>query len=231
MRCLDKGNPWEFLEGLRVKKEELELAQAGVEIDEKDYFSIIISSLPYSLSNFASSQLAVAQFLTKKITPDDLLSMLLEESDRQWAQFQRQRVSGKGKEDSNEALSAEQSSRSKREKGQGHGHGHRHSNVTCWNCEEKGHISCHCKKPKKSKSKDDYGKQGGSRKASGSGSGSANVVEKIKRDEEEGAWVAEEAELDWFDEVVEAEESKGRMEAMIEDFGDTSGGLRHCQSC
>jgi hypothetical protein len=87
MRCLDKGNPREFLEGLRMRKEEL--PQAGVVVDEKDYFSIIISSHPYSLSNFTSSQLAAAQYLTdKKIFPDDLLSMLLEESDHQWAQFQ-----------------------------------------------------------------------------------------------------------------------------------------------
>jgi len=53
-------------------------------VEEKDYFSIIISSLPYALSNFASSQLAAAQYLSsKKMTPEDLLSMLLEESDRQ----------------------------------------------------------------------------------------------------------------------------------------------------
>jgi hypothetical protein len=220
LRCPDKGNPRDFLEGLRVKKEEL--AQAGVEVDEKDYFSIIISSLPYSLSNFASSQLAAAQFLsTKKITPDDLLSMLLEESDRQRAQFQRRRVSGKGKEDNNEALSAEGSSKLK--KGKGHGHGHKHADVMCWNCEEKGHISRNCKKPKKSKMKDDSGKQGGNGKAGGSGSGNANVAEKVTGDEEEGAWAAEEEELDWFDEVVEAMECEGRKDAMIEDFGDTSG--------
>ena len=89
MRCLEKGNLRDFLEGLRVKKEEM--AQAGVNVNEKDYFSIIISSLPYSLSNFASSQLAAAQFLsTKKITPDNLLSMLLEESNHQQVQFQHQ---------------------------------------------------------------------------------------------------------------------------------------------
>jgi hypothetical protein len=64
MRCPDKGNPQEFLEGLRVKKEEL--AQSGMEVDKKDYFSIIISSLPYSLSNFASSQLVAAQYLSNK---------------------------------------------------------------------------------------------------------------------------------------------------------------------
>jgi hypothetical protein len=82
MRCPEKMNPREFLEGLRVKREEL--AQAGVMIEEKDYFSVIISSLPIGLSNFASNQLAAVQFSSSKsMMPDDLLSMLMEESDRQ----------------------------------------------------------------------------------------------------------------------------------------------------
>ena len=60
-------------------------------MEEKDYFSIIISSLLYALSNFALSQLAAAQYLSlKKMTPEDLLSMLLKESDCQCAQFQHQ---------------------------------------------------------------------------------------------------------------------------------------------
>jgi len=200
-----------------VKKEEL--AQVGVEVNEKDYFSIIISSLPYSLSNFASSQLAAAQYLsTKKILPYDLLSMLLEESDRQWAQFLRRRVPTKGKDDMNEALSTEQYSRPKREKGKGHAH--KHADLTCYNCDEKGHISRFCKKPKKPRSKDDSGKQGGDGKASGSGSGSANAIEK---EEEDGAWAAEDREeLVWFDEVVEVMGNEGREDAMIKDLGNTS---------
>ena len=61
MRCMDKahkGGVREFLEGLRLKKEEL--CQAWVNIDKKDYFkfSVIISSLPAAMLNFASSQLA-----------------------------------------------------------------------------------------------------------------------------------------------------------------------------
>src|SRR5258708_9850416 len=48
-RCPDKGNIREFLEGLRVKKEEL--AQVGVTIDDKTHLSTIIPSLPHSLSN------------------------------------------------------------------------------------------------------------------------------------------------------------------------------------
>jgi len=215
MRCLDKGNPREFLEGLRVKKEEL--AQAGVTVEEKDYFSIIISSLPYALSNFASSQLAAAQYLSsKKMIPEGLLSMLLEESDRQRAQFQRRRVPGKGKEDSNEALSADQSSRLKK----GKGHTHKHADITCWNCDDKGHISRNCKKPRKSKSKDNSGKQEGNTKASGSGSGSASAAEQVK--EEDGAWAAVEEELDWFKEVAEAEDHEGKRDAVVEDLGDTS---------
>ena len=108
--------------------------------------------------------------------------MLLEESDRQWAQF-------------------------------------KHADVTCWNCEEKGHISRNCKKPKKSKTKDDSGKQGGNGKAGGSGSGNANMAEKLKGDEEEGAWAAEEEELDWFDEVVEAMEGEGKKDARSKILG------------
>ena len=34
-KCPDKGNVWEFLDNLRVKREEL--ASVGVDIDEKDY--------------------------------------------------------------------------------------------------------------------------------------------------------------------------------------------------
>jgi hypothetical protein len=81
MRCPEKTNPREFLESLRVKKEEL--SQAGVSVEEKDYLSIILSSLPFALSNFASSILASSHVSSNAVTPDDLMSMLIEESDRQ----------------------------------------------------------------------------------------------------------------------------------------------------
>jgi hypothetical protein len=85
MKCTDRGGVREFLEGLRLKKEEL--SQAGVDIDEKDYFSVIISSLPPSMSNFASSQMAAARFsATKVLLSTDLLPILIEEADRQKAQ-------------------------------------------------------------------------------------------------------------------------------------------------
>ena len=105
-RCPDKGNVQEFLNTLHTKQEEL--ASVGVEIDEKDYQSTIISSLPIALANFASSQLASARLYasTRTIAPDSLISLISEEYERQKTQWLRRSGSGKSKEDDkDEALS------------------------------------------------------------------------------------------------------------------------------
>ena len=205
MRCTDKGAVREFLEGLRLKKEEL--SQAGVSIDEKDYFSVIISSLPVAMSNFASSQLAAARFSgTKTITSNDLISILLEEADRQKAQYAQRKGSGKGKEE-DEALAVGESS-----KGKGKGKGKGKKDVECWGCGKKGHFRNKCPDAKEDKKP----KQG-----------AANTA---VSDDEEGAWAAEEvAEVDWFcmddDEVVDEVGSEGelREEVGLTELGDTSG--------
>jgi len=51
---------------LRVKEE---LARVGVDIDDKDYLSTIISSLPLSLSSFAARMFLAS----KSIDPDVLI--------------------------------------------------------------------------------------------------------------------------------------------------------------
>ena len=50
-KCQDKANVWEFLDSLRVKMEEL--AAVGVDIEEKDYRSTILSSLPVALKRWS----------------------------------------------------------------------------------------------------------------------------------------------------------------------------------
>src|SRR6266540_1673089 len=193
MKCSDKANPREFLEGLRLKKEEL--AQAGVVVDEKDYFSVIILSLLMALSNFTSNQLAAAQFSSMKtMTPDDLLSMLMEESDRQRAQQLHRQGSGKAKDNDNEVLAGEASKSSGKGKS-------KNPNIECWNCGKKGHISRFCRKPKKSTDSKDK-KKGSSNGKTSTGSGSANAAE------EEGVWAAEE-ELVWFLDVADEEVKQG----------------------
>ena len=54
-RCADRDNVREFLDDLRVKRGEL------ASVGEKDYQLTILASLPFSLSNFASAQLAAAR--------------------------------------------------------------------------------------------------------------------------------------------------------------------------
>src|SRR6266567_7956404 len=105
MRCADNDNVCEFLDDLRVKWEEL--ASVGVDIDEKDYHSTILASLPFALSNFASAQLAAARMWapTKTINPDDLILLINEEFDRQKVQRTHCTGAGKSKErDDDEAM-------------------------------------------------------------------------------------------------------------------------------
>jgi len=188
MKYSDKANLREFLDGLRLKREEL--VQAGVVVDEKDYFSVIMSSLPMALSNFASNQLAATQFSsTKTMTPDDLLSMLMEESDRQQAQQLRWQGSGKAKDDDNEALAGEASKLNSKGKS-------KNPNIECWNCRKKGHISRFCHKLKKSMDSKDKKKGSTDGKAS-KGSTSANTAE------EEMNWFLEEADEEVKQVVVE----------------------------
>ena len=110
----DKGIVQEFLDNLQVKQEEL--ASVGVDINEKDYWSTIISSLPYSLANFASSQLAAAWMFTisKTIAPDSLISLISEEYKCQ--ESQKSHCSEKTKDNGDEAMVASSSSGKGKEK-------------------------------------------------------------------------------------------------------------------
>ena len=186
MKCADKANVREFLDSLQVKREEL--ASVGVDIDEKDYRSTILASLPFALSNFASAQLAAARMWapTKSIDPDDLISLINEEYDRQKAQRTRRTGAGKSKDrDDDEAMavnpgsSKETGGRGGRGRGGKSPHFHRKPKGECYNCGEKGHYRNKC--PKLAKPSKD----------TPTTSGSANTAAAADWDSEgEGAWVA-----------------------------------------
>lgn len=210
-RCPDKGNIREFLEGLQIKKEEL--AQVGVEIDDKDYLLTIISSLPYHLSNFASAQLSAAKMFvpTKSIKPDVLMTLLMEEAERQKAQLARCAFR-KGKEEHNETLGVTDGSRPRKGKAK--------ANVTCWNCNTKGHYSNECEKPKEDDKSRDTGIAAGA-ESEDEGAWAAKLIENEIALPEMLPSVSNEAdcsqvdvsdESDWFYEVNEGDdELNGEM--------------------
>jgi len=177
MKCPEKGNVCEFLDSLHVKCKVL--ATVGVEIDDKDYLSTIISSLPMSLSNFALNQLAAAKLyaLTKTIDPDALISLISEECEQQKAQCSCRSNGKSPKEDDHDKAMSASSSKG----GKAGGHNYKFPCGTCWGCGDKGHFQDKC--PKKSK-------DGKESKDSPKG-GSANAAVGVNSDSEgEGAFAA-----------------------------------------
>jgi len=181
-KCPSQSNVRTFLDDLRVKREEL--ASVGVKISKDDYRSTVINSLPVSLANFASSQLAAAQLfsVTKTIAPDTLISLISEEYEHQKNQ-RNQDASGKGKEP-DEAMSVGNGSSSSY-KGKGNrnsGGKERLPRGACWNCGEPGCRRFRCPKPKGYLDAQKKGSGSGGNSGSGRGdsnkkaTGSANAV-------------------------------------------------------
>jgi len=202
-KCPDKGNVRQFLDELRMRREEL--ATVGVDIDEKDYRSTIISSLPYSLANFASNQLAAAKLYssTKTITPDTLISLISEEYERQQVQRLR-RSGGNGKakdQDRDEALNVSSSGKSN-----GKGKFERKPRGVCWNCGEKGLFKDKCPKPAVDKKNDSSKKSSVANVAIESdseGEGAFFMEPESDSDEDpsDGGYDSDGDETDWFSEV------------------------------
>jgi hypothetical protein len=150
-KCAEKGNIHQFLNDLWTKWEEL--SSVGVDVDDKDYCSTIILSLPTYLSNFASSQLAIAKLYSpsKTIEPNALISLISEEFEHQKTQRTHCAGGAKSKDDTDEALFAGNVKKGKNVKGKP-----KHEFV-CWNCDQPSHIKPNCpellKKPNNSKAK------------------------------------------------------------------------------
>ncbi|CAA7259930.1 unnamed protein product [Cyclocybe aegerita] len=168
-KCPDKGNVREFLDSLATKREQL--ASVGVNIDEKDYHSTILQSLPIPLSNFASAQLAAARMFspTSTIAPDTLIRLIGEEYDHQ--KSQRSGHLGKAREDDRDEVMAVSLNTLNNTGGGQAVNGGGGSSRGCWKCGDLGHCKSQCLKMRKIV--DNLTQKAASSKAGGS----ANVVE------------------------------------------------------
>jgi hypothetical protein len=192
-----------FLDALRVKREEL--ASVGVDIEETDYRSTILSSLPYALGNFASNQLAAARMFatTKTIVPDSLISLISEEYERQ--KTQKSRRSGKSRDDDKDEAMAVGSGKAKGKT--------KYPRGVCWNCGEKGHYKDKCPKPSTSKPSKDPKKEDEPKK-----SDSANAVESDS--EGEAAFMSTLAYDTDLDESIDSGDGDWFLEAVETDSGE-----------
>jgi hypothetical protein len=158
-KCPIGGDIRQFLDDLRTKRDEL--SAVGVQIEEKDYRSTIIQSLPHHLASFASGQLATASLYStsKTIDPDILISMIIEESERRTRKDARPLRSNAGARahGTDEAMSATDSSFRGRGGSRGNSRGsYRGGRSTgrqrppCWNCGSREHFKAKCPEPDKS---------------------------------------------------------------------------------
>lgn len=94
------------------------IRSASVIIEDKDYRSIIISSLPNYLSNFASSLLANARLhaQSKTVDPDQLISLISEEYNRNVSQRLRRTTKSSKTDEKDEAMLALSNGKGKRER-------------------------------------------------------------------------------------------------------------------
>lgn len=137
MKCLPNGNVKQFLEDLAMKKETL--AAVGVDVDEKDYMSTVINSLPSHLSRFATSTLAAARLSGATVKVESLITVVSEEYTTRRSQ------AGAKSKIVDEVLAFTPDRKSKPTKSSFD----KAKNIICWNCGKKGHFKSKCTEPPK----------------------------------------------------------------------------------
>ncbi|KIO11705.1 hypothetical protein M404DRAFT_20327 [Pisolithus tinctorius Marx 270] len=158
LQCPIDGDIHQFLDDLCTKRDEL--AAIGVQIEEKDYCSTIIQSLPKYLASFASGQLATAHLYspTQTIDPDVLISLIIEESKRRSRKETRHARSKAKNRDGDEAMSLTPGNSFGRGRGNGRNgsqggssRGYARQRGPCWNCGSREHYKAQCPDPDKKK--------------------------------------------------------------------------------
>ncbi len=206
-KCGEKENVRTFLEKLRERREEL--LQSSIVIEEPDYLSTIISSLPVGseIHRYANQHLTAMQHHAKKmlqihrakgetltpeviqviqhVDPEELMNEIIEEFDRlRLVQSTTKKPKSGGGGDRDEAMNAQS-------KGKGRKPNPAKPRGLCWNCYQPGHMQGDCKNPKASPP---AAAAAGSSKSSSSGKSkekeTANAASGRDDEDSDGAWSA-----------------------------------------
>jgi hypothetical protein len=115
------------------------LAGMGAEIDDRDFFAIILASLPESYRPLLSSINAAAKITTKPLSPYELINIISKEYEHRLLTDKRTSKKGSGT-----ALAAKGTSRRSRN---ANSSSKVDQDITCFNCERKGHYKTDCWHP------------------------------------------------------------------------------------
>jgi hypothetical protein len=136
MRCEESGDMKMHLsEQLRLRES---LAGMGASMDDQDFYAIILGSLPESYRPLVSSINAAARIAQKPLTPSELIGVISEEYEHRIITNNRGNKRG-----GNAALTAKTSN----ERAHRPNNSMQNQDITCYNCDRKGHYKSDCWRP------------------------------------------------------------------------------------
>ena len=133
-KCPESGDVRAHLYKLQAMREDL--ASMGGSIDDEDFTSIILGSIPQSYDTYIAAITATSTLMDKTLSPTNLIDAIRDEADRRTIKNPKSK-----KAEQDVAYSAGQSSG----KGKKDGEGTKKSKkVKCYNCKNFGHIAKQC---------------------------------------------------------------------------------------
>lgn len=132
-RCEESGDVKAHFSELLSLRESL--AGMGAAIEDRDFFAIVLASLPESYRPLLSSINAAAKITLKPLSPYELINIISEEYEHRLLTERRPAKKG-----ANSALSAKTS----QNRGRTASSSQSNPEATCFNCERKGHYKSDC---------------------------------------------------------------------------------------